>query len=119
MAGGDIVLQFVWPSTDSHADMRTVQIKQLDEHGQPQDVYKASITSLTFTHHNTDQKPAPLPKFFHPQIVGSDSGVTYFQRMNFATKLFEAAGHIEWSSNHSANVYFGLERVMSHLHFVA
>ncbi|KAI0770786.1 hypothetical protein BC629DRAFT_1532479 [Irpex lacteus] len=96
MAGGDIVLQFVWPSTDSRADMRTVQIKQLDENGQLQDVYK----------------------FFHPQIVGSDSGVTYFQRMNFATKLFEAAGHIEWSSNHSANVYFGLERVMSHLHFV-
>lgn len=64
MAGGDIVLQFVWPSTDSHADMRTVQIKQLDEHGQPQDVYKASITSLTFTHHNTDQKPAPPAKVF-------------------------------------------------------
>lgn len=31
--------------------------------------------------------------------------------MNFETKLWEAAGHIEWSSNYSAIVYFGIERV--------
>jgi hypothetical protein len=40
------------------------------------------------------------------------SGVTNFQRMNFETKLWEAAGYIEWSSDHSANIYFGLDRVM-------
>ncbi|KAI0092781.1 hypothetical protein BDY19DRAFT_883607 [Irpex rosettiformis] len=52
-----------------------------------------------------------LSKFYHPLIAGSDSGVTYFERMNCATSLWEPAGHVEWSSNHSANVYFGLERV--------
>ena len=52
-------------------------------------------------------------QFHHPVIVGTSTGVTSFHRMNFETRLYEAAGHIEWSSNHSAVIYFGIERVMS------
>lgn len=43
MAGGDIVLQFVWPPIEARADIRTLRIKQIDENGQAQDIYKAQI----------------------------------------------------------------------------
>ncbi|KAI0692648.1 hypothetical protein BC835DRAFT_1406968 [Cytidiella melzeri] len=89
MAGGDVVLQFIWPPSDTTTDLRTLRIKQIDENGEAHDIYK----------------------FRHPLIAYSNSGVTYFQRMNFATNLWETAGHIEWSSDHSANIYFGLERI--------
>ena len=39
------------------------------------------------------------------------------QRKNSETQLWENAGQIEWTSNTSGAVYFGVERVRT-LHFV-
>ena len=114
MAGGDIILQFVWPPAEDSADVRTVQIKQVDENGQLKDLYKACApcySTALYPSPHTDHN-ASLSKFYHPRIVGSETGVTYFERMNSATKLWEPAGYVEWSSNYSANVYFGTERVI-------
>lgn len=89
MATTDIVLQFIYPQT-ADADTRTFQVKQIVE-GSPGtiDIYK-------FQHPNT----------------GSNLGVTSIQRKNLATQRWEAAGHIEWTSDTNASVYFGgLERV--------
>lgn len=50
-------------------------------------------------------------QFHHPNITGLTTGVTTFHRMNFATNLWEIAGQIEWSSNYSAFITFGVDRV--------
>jgi hypothetical protein len=38
------------------------------------------------------------------------TGMTTFQRQNFATGVFETAGQIEWLSNSNATVHFGLDQ---------
>ena len=54
-----------------------------------------------------------MPQFHHPN-TGFNSGVTAIQRKNAATQRWENAGQIEWSSNTSGAVYFGVERVTRH-----
>ncbi|KAJ3761650.1 hypothetical protein FB446DRAFT_714070 [Lentinula raphanica] len=51
-----------------------------------------------------------LYRFYHP-VTGLSHGLTTFHRQNLATNLFEPAGQIEWSSDHNATAYFGLEEV--------
>jgi hypothetical protein len=40
MTTGDIALKFIWPPAEANADMRTLQIKQIDESGKAHDIYK-------------------------------------------------------------------------------
>ncbi|GBE79301.1 hypothetical protein SCP_0204990 [Sparassis crispa] len=88
MANTDVILQFLYPSDDNH-DMRTFQAKQMVE----------GSTEMV-----------EMYKFHHP-ATGSTSGVTSFQRKNLNTQRWENAGQIEWMSDSSATVYFGIERV--------
>ncbi|KAI0334762.1 hypothetical protein GY45DRAFT_1044090 [Cubamyces sp. BRFM 1775] len=88
MAATDLVLRFVYPS-NPNADFRTVNIHQ---------VIEGSDTAVE------------MYKFHHPN-TGLTTGVTSFQRKNAETQLWENAGQVEWSSNTSGAVYFGVERV--------
>ncbi|KAI0346740.1 hypothetical protein BDW22DRAFT_1321843 [Trametopsis cervina] len=90
MASGDIVLRFVWPPQDNFTDWRTIRIHQVDE---------------------TNNTSSEIYKFFHPYLVGINSGVTYYHRWNPSTSIWEAAGQIEWSSSYSAYIWFGDERI--------
>jgi len=89
MAGTDYVFHFIYPAATPTNDMRTVQVKQ---------VVEGTVDEIDFY------------KFQHP-VTGSISGVTTFYRMNMETQRWETAGQIEWSSNNSATVYFGIEKV--------
>ncbi|KAI0771868.1 hypothetical protein BD413DRAFT_475288 [Trametes elegans] len=88
MTASDLVLHFAFP-TNTNADLRTVNIHQTIE--------------------GSDQ-PVELYKFYHPN-TGVNTGVTSIQRKNMDTQLWENAGQIEWSSNTSGAVYFGVERI--------
>ncbi|KAI0773932.1 hypothetical protein C8Q74DRAFT_797720 [Fomes fomentarius] len=88
MASTDIVLRFEF-SSNPNADVRTVQVLQvIDE----------------------SRSTAELYKFHHPN-TGVTTGVTSIQRKNTETGLWENAGQVEWSSDTSGAVYFGVERV--------
>ncbi|THH33732.1 hypothetical protein EUX98_g411 [Antrodiella citrinella] len=87
MAGDEYMFHFVYPAATLTNDMRTVEVKQ---------VVEGSADEVDF--------------YKHP-VTGSISGVTTFYRMNMETHRWETAGQIEWASNHSANVYFGIEKV--------
>ncbi|OBZ76436.1 hypothetical protein A0H81_03575 [Grifola frondosa] len=89
MAGGDIVLRFVYPANNANADWRTIQINQVIE---------------------GSDNPIEMYKFHHP-ATGLSTGVTSMERKNLVTQRWENAGHIEWLSDYNANVYFGIERV--------
>ncbi|OJT13300.1 hypothetical protein TRAPUB_10066 [Trametes pubescens] len=88
MTAPDLVLRFVYPA-NANADFRTVNIHQAVE---------GSDTLIE------------LYKFHHPN-TGVNTGLTTFQRKNFETQLWENAGQIEWNSNTSGAVYFGVERI--------
>ncbi|KAI0723381.1 hypothetical protein C8Q76DRAFT_722680 [Earliella scabrosa] len=88
MSATDLVLR-IEASSNPNADARTVRVYQIiDESQAPVEVYK----------------------FHHPNI-GLTTGVTSMQRKNAETQLWENAGQIEWTSNTSGAVYFGVERV--------
>ncbi|KAJ3803073.1 hypothetical protein GGU11DRAFT_671288 [Lentinula aff. detonsa] len=82
-------LHFVFASAID-ADMRTFKVNLL-----PSDSSTHSIE---------------LYRFHHP-VTGLTHGLTTFRRQNMATNIFETAGQIEWSSDHNATIYFGLEEV--------
>ncbi|RPD61923.1 hypothetical protein L226DRAFT_571316 [Lentinus tigrinus ALCF2SS1-7] len=87
-SSSDLVLRFEF-SSNPNADMRTVQVHQIIDES---------------------QTPVELYKLHHPN-TGLTTGVTSIQRKNAETQLWENAGQIEWSSNTSGAVYFGVERV--------
>ncbi|KIY72924.1 hypothetical protein CYLTODRAFT_434500 [Cylindrobasidium torrendii FP15055 ss-10] len=86
MAAEDITLCFAFP--DPSEDMRTFK------------VYETQTASGQETE---------LYRFSHP-VTGLNSGLTSFYRRNPNTEIFEAAGSIEWFSNYSATVLFGLNQ---------
>ncbi|KAL6299127.1 hypothetical protein BKA93DRAFT_620044 [Sparassis latifolia] len=106
MANTDVILQFLYPSDDNQ-DMRTFQAKQMVE-GSTEMVEMYKVCSFS-----AHQQLVLLPRShqFHHPATGSTSGVTSFQRKNLNTQRWENAGQIEWMSDSSANVYFGIERV--------
>ncbi|KAL7282120.1 hypothetical protein ACG7TL_003589 [Trametes sanguinea] len=89
MSATDLVLRFVYPN-NPNADFRTVNIHQIVE--------------------GSDAAPIEMYKFHHPN-TGFMTGVTSIQRKNMDTQIWENAGQIEWSSNTSGAVYFGVERI--------
>ena len=120
----DIVLRFEYP-TNTNADPRTLRVNQIVEgSAAPSELYKVP------TRPQAPEAPAALcgagigcvcaqsfanraharPQFHHPN-TGLTTGETTFQRKNMETKLWDNAGHIEWLSNTSGAVYFGVERV--------
>ena len=49
-------------------------------------------------------------QFFHP-YTGMRTGVTSFQRRNLRKESWDNAGHVDWSSNTTAKVCFGMDEV--------
>ncbi|KAH8106213.1 hypothetical protein BXZ70DRAFT_1004487 [Cristinia sonorae] len=87
MSAGEYAFQFVYPAATPTNDLRTVLVKQ---------VVEGLESGIEF--------------YKHP-VTGSISGVTTFSRMNLETQRWETAGTVEWSSNHSAVVTFGIESI--------
>lgn len=108
MAATDLVLRFVYPD-NANADFRTVNIHQAVEGSDTLiELYKVCPRALSpGSLSGTDR---PCAQFHHPN-TGVNTGLTTFQRKNFETQLWENAGQIEWNSNTSGAVYFGVERV--------
>ncbi|EPT03552.1 hypothetical protein FOMPIDRAFT_1115195 [Fomitopsis schrenkii] len=89
MAATDLVLRWVYPPEEANADRRTFQISQIVE---------------------GSTEAVEMYRFHHPN-TGTNTGVTAISRKNAATQRWENAGQIEWLSDHTANVFFGTERV--------
>ncbi|KAJ3534381.1 hypothetical protein NM688_g7147 [Phlebia brevispora] len=87
MAGGELVLKFVYPPADANQDPRTVEISRV----------------------NGSDDLSILYKFFHPN-TGSKMGVTTLQRKS-PSGTWDTVGHVEWSSNTTAKVRFGTEEM--------
>ena len=108
MSGSDYVFRFVYPPATATNDMRTVQVKQIVEGSAEEiDFYKVGCFRAV------NRPLITLLKFQHP-VTGSTTGVTTFYRMNMDIQRWETAGAIEWSSNTSAVVSFGVESVGSY-----
>ena len=129
MGSNDIVLRFEYP-TNINADPRTVRINQIVEGSQgPIEFYKVparpapssrprpprsahigrGVRRAAVLDCDADRRLCP-PQFHHPN-TGLTTGETSFQRKNLDTQVWENAGQIEWASNTSGAVYFGVERV--------
>ncbi len=107
MTAPDLVLRFVYPA-NANADFRTVNIHQAVEGSDTLiELYKVHPLIVRASLCGADR---PCAQFHHPN-TGVNTGLTTFQRKNFETQLWENAGQIEWNSNTSGAVYFGVERV--------
>ncbi|KAM5535644.1 hypothetical protein V8D89_010631 [Ganoderma adspersum] len=93
MSTTDLVLRFEL-SSNPNADARTLQVLQIVDQNSA----------------GAGQSTVALYKFHHPN-TGLTTGVTSIQRINTDTQVWENAGNIDWSSNTSGAVYFGVERV--------
>ena len=113
MASTDLVLQCVYPPESANADKRTFQINQIVEGStEPVEMYRvrAVFRALSI---GVLIVGSALEQFSHPN-TGTNTGVTTISRKNPATQRWENAGQIEWLSDHTANVFFGTERVIVH-----
>ncbi|KAI0315391.1 hypothetical protein OF83DRAFT_358084 [Amylostereum chailletii] len=89
MTSTDIILRYSYPPAGSNSDPRTFNIFKVSED-------------------STDQ--VELYKFYHPN-TGLKKDTTLFHRKNLSTLKWETAGEIEWSSDTSATIHFGIDKV--------
>lgn len=118
MTGTDLVLRWVYPPEEANADKRTFQINQIVE-GSTEAVEMYRVRAYCQALSCLFLIVARGERQFHHPNTGTNTGVTTISRKNAATQRWENAGQIEWLSDHTANVFFGTERVNDSSPFIS